>query len=77
MCVLTQGEKGEPGIIVAADGSMMSSVTGPAGPRGVKVIIVVTSKLDPLFFNISCVLFPPGFDFQNEHVELELCLFAG
>lgn len=36
--VYTQGEKGEPGFVVAADGSMMSGLAGPIGPKGVKVI---------------------------------------
>lgn len=33
-CVFTQGEKGEPGVIVAADGSILSP---PSGPKGIKV----------------------------------------
>lgn len=34
-----QGERGEPGFMIAADGSMAS---GLAGPKGDKVIFVVT-----------------------------------
>ncbi|KAG7259293.1 hypothetical protein CRUP_028334 [Coryphaenoides rupestris] len=31
-----QGEKGEPGTVVMADGSVMSDLRGPIGPQGVK-----------------------------------------
>lgn len=30
-----QGEKGEPGFVITADGSIVS---GPMGPKGVKVV---------------------------------------
>lgn len=33
-----QGEKGEPGIIKTSDGTLVSGLPGPAGPRGVKVL---------------------------------------
>lgn len=33
-----QGERGEPGFVIAADGAMMSGLPGPIGPKGVKVI---------------------------------------
>ena len=36
-----QGEKGEPGFIIAADGAMMSGISGPMGPKGVKVAFLV------------------------------------
>lgn len=38
-CVYTQGEKGEPGFVISADGSMMSGLPGPVGPKGFKVIL--------------------------------------
>lgn len=41
--VLLQGEKGEPGFVIAADGSMMSGLAGPVGPKGVKVVLVVAA----------------------------------
>lgn len=40
-CVYTQGEKGEPGFVISADGSMMSGLSGPVGPKGVKVIFPI------------------------------------
>lgn len=42
VCVYVQGEKGEPGIVITADGSTMSGLAGPMGPKGVKVGFVVT-----------------------------------
>lgn len=39
--VYVQGEKGEPGFVIAADGSMMSGLAGPVGPKGLKVTFVV------------------------------------
>lgn len=39
-CVYVQGEKGEPGFVIAADGSIMSGLAGPLGPRGDKVVFV-------------------------------------
>lgn len=48
--VCLQGEKGEPGVMVAADRSMMSELTGPQGPKGIKVSLTRTlfpwSKFD-------------------------------
>lgn len=38
--VYMQGEKGESGFVIAADGSTMSGLAGPMGPKGVKVIFV-------------------------------------
>lgn len=35
-----QGEKGEPGMVIGADGSALSTLAGPPGPKGVKVMIV-------------------------------------
>lgn len=32
-----QGEKGEPGVTIAADGSIISAPRGPQGPKGIKV----------------------------------------
>lgn len=32
-----QGEKGEPGVTIAADGSIISAPRGPQGPKGFKV----------------------------------------
>lgn len=32
-----QGEKGEPGVTIAADGSLLSAPKGPQGPKGIKV----------------------------------------
>lgn len=43
--VSVQGEKGEPGMVIGPDGSALSSLAGPAGPSGVKVII-------PAFFSL-------------------------
>lgn len=37
--VYMQGEKGEPGLSLAADGVMMAGLTGPRGPPGVKVLL--------------------------------------
>lgn len=46
LCLLglfaAQGEKGEPGFVMGADGSMVSGLAAPVGPKGVKVIPVVT-----------------------------------
>lgn len=38
-CSITpaQGEKGEPGVTIAADGSIISAPRGPQGPKGIKV----------------------------------------
>lgn len=33
-----QGEKGEPGLLLSEDGAI---ITGPVGPRGRKVILLV------------------------------------
>lgn len=49
--VYMQGEKGEPGFVIAADGSTMSGLAGPMGPKGVKV---GTETIFLIFF--SCVL---------------------
>lgn len=39
MCFnLSQGEKGEPGVTIAADGSLMTGMRGPRGPKGIKVL---------------------------------------
>lgn len=35
LCLCMQGERGEPGFVVAADGAMLSA--GPVGPKGDKV----------------------------------------
>lgn len=40
VCFCLQGEKGEPGFVIAADGSMMSGPAVPVGPKGVKVMFV-------------------------------------
>lgn len=32
-----KGEKGEPGVTIAADGSILSAPRGPQGPKGIKV----------------------------------------
>lgn len=50
LCVCMQGERGEPGFVIGADGSMTSGLAGPVGPKGVKVIFVVTVFLDPDHF---------------------------
>ena len=44
LCMCLQGEKGEPGVMVAADGSMMSGLTGPQGPKGIKVSLTHTTS---------------------------------
>lgn len=41
--VFMQGERGEPGFVIAADGPMMSGLVGPVGPKGVKVVFVVAA----------------------------------
>lgn len=48
--VYMQGEKGEPGFVVAADGSMMSGQAGPIGPKGVKVIHIFEIQIIFLIF---------------------------
>lgn len=40
MCVCTQGERGESGLAIAAQGSIAS---GLAGPKGLKVIFIFTA----------------------------------
>lgn len=32
-----KGEKGEPGVTIAADGSVISAPRGPQGPKGIRV----------------------------------------
>ena len=38
-----QGEKGEPGFTMVADGAMMSGLAGPIGPKGVKVLFLFST----------------------------------
>lgn len=51
--VSVQGEKGEPGMVIGADGSALSFLAGPAGPSGVKVIITAFFSL---FMDTFCSL---------------------
>lgn len=37
LCVSMQGEKGEAGVVIMADGSLMSDLGGAIGPQGIKV----------------------------------------
>lgn len=52
ICLLVctaQGEKGEPGFVIRADGSVVSGLAGPMGPKGVKVrfdLTVCTACID-------------------------------
>lgn len=59
-----QGEKGEPGMVIGADGSALSTLAGPPGPKGVKVMIV--ALLSP---SLSLKVTPHAWSF--------LCLFPG
>ena len=57
--VYWQGEKGEPASFLADDGTMMSSLVGPVGPKGLKVILVLLSSdsSPPLY---KCVFLSTG-----------------
>lgn len=52
----SQGEKGEPGMVIGADGSALSTLAGAPGQKGVKVMIVallslLSTSLTPFFPN--------------------------
>lgn len=45
LIVSIQGAKGEPGFLVAADGSVLSGLAGPLGPKGTKVLHLLSCSL--------------------------------
>lgn len=68
LCGCLQGERGEPGFITAADGSMMSGLVGPGGPKGVKVISPVTVVTFQINFPCALLLHALTKDIKYIHV---------
>lgn len=64
--VHVQGERGEPGFMIAADGSMTSGLVGPIGPKGDKVILVVTVFL----LSVVCCMFACSSGFVCQYEQL-------
>lgn len=48
--LLWQGEKGEPGVTIAADGSILSAPKGPRGLKGPKVLKHLLSTPKMIYF---------------------------
>lgn len=80
MFVSVQGEKGEPGMVVGADGPAPSFLAGPAGPRGVKVIAAGFFSLSRDIFctfsqnarvNVHPVSVPRGTSASPDLLELQ------